>query len=69
VDADDEVFITAIEDIINDLEWESPSRWAPVIERLRQLVDEWRTQIARRTRGETAAASEPPGDEGSAPPA
>jgi hypothetical protein len=69
VDADDEVFITAIEDIINDLEWESPTRWAPVIERLRQLVDEWRTQIARRTREGTAAAPEPPGDEGTAPPA
>lgn len=69
MDADDEVFITAIEDIINDLEWESPTRWAPVIERLRQLVEQWRTEIARRTREGTAAASEPPVHEGTAPPA
>lgn len=69
MDADDEVFMTAIEDIINDLEWESPTRWAPVIERLRHPVDEWRTEIARRTREETTTASEPPNDERTVPPA
>jgi hypothetical protein len=27
-----------IEDVIMELEWESPSRWAPVLERLRDVV-------------------------------
>jgi hypothetical protein len=27
-----------IEDVIMELEWESPSRWGPVLERLRDVV-------------------------------
>jgi hypothetical protein len=56
---DDDVLVRAIEDIIRELEWEGPDRWASVIERLRRLVGDRRNESAPG-REETAAEPEPP---------
>jgi hypothetical protein len=55
---DDDVLAHAIEDIIRELEWEGPERWAPVIERLRRLVGDRRNESAPGQE-ETAADAEP----------
>jgi hypothetical protein len=53
MNADDEVLVRVdehviheVEDVIDELEWESPARWAPVIDRLRPLVARWRSESA-----------------------
>jgi hypothetical protein len=61
VDPDEEFFIAAIDDVIHERQWDSPVRWAPVIERLHRLADEWRTDIARRE-GSAAAPERPDRD-------
>jgi hypothetical protein len=56
---EDDALTRAIEDIIRELEWDGPERWAPVIERMRGLVGDRRNESAGR-REDLAAEAEPP---------
>jgi hypothetical protein len=56
---DDDDLMRAIEDIIRELEWEGPQRWAPVTQRLRRLVEERRSASAPGSK-EGGAQPEPP---------
>jgi hypothetical protein len=71
VDADDRVRVASehviheLEDVIHELEWEGPARWAPVIERLRPLV----AQVAERAGADRDGGSGlHPGEGPSGPP-